>query len=40
MQNLQKVFNSIPIMSITTLVIAMATLMFLSYFLSIIPPAI
>ena len=40
MQNRQKVLNSVPIMSIVTLMIAMATLMFLSYFLTIIPSAI
>ncbi|MEM7595741.1 MAG: hypothetical protein AAF383_30285 [Cyanobacteria bacterium P01_A01_bin.83] len=39
MQSLQKVFDSVQIMSIATLIIAMATLMFLSFFLSSIPPA-
>lgn len=40
MQNFQKVLNNVAIMSIVTFMIAMATLMFLSYFLSIIPSAI
>ena len=40
MQNFQKVFNSVPIMSIATLAIAMATLMFLSFFLATVPNAI
>ncbi len=34
MQNFPKVLNNVQIMSIFTLTIAMATLMFLSYFLS------
>ena len=40
MQSLQKALDSVSIMSIVTLTIAMATLMFLSYFLSIIPSAV
>lgn len=40
MQNFQKVFNSVSIMSIVTLAIALATLMFLSFFLTSIPPTI
>ena len=40
MQNFQKTLNGLPIMLIATLTIAMATLMFLSYFLSIVPSAI
>ena len=40
MQNFQKTLNSVPIISIVTLAIAMATLMFLSYFLSIVPSAL
>ncbi len=37
MLNRQKVLDSVPIMSIVTLTITMATLMFLSYFLTIVP---
>lgn len=37
MQNFQKVFDSVSIMSILTLAIAMTTLIFLSYFLSNVP---
>ena len=40
MQNRQKVFNTVPIMSIATLTIVMATLMFLSFFLTIVPSSI
>lgn len=40
MQNFQKTSNSVTIMSILTLTIVMATLMFLSYFLTIVPDAI
>ena len=40
MQSFQKVFNNVQIMSIATLTIAMATLMFLSYFLAAVPNAI
>ena len=37
MQGFQKVFNSVQIMSIATLAIAMTILMFLSFFLTIVP---
>ena len=40
MQNLQKVFSSVQIMSIATLAIAMTILMFLSFFLTTVPNAI
>jgi hypothetical protein len=40
MQNFQKVFNSVQIMSIVTLTMAMATLMFISFFLTSIPRGI
>ena len=40
MQNFQKTLNSVPLMLTVTLIIAMATLMFLSYFLTIVPNAI
>ncbi|WP_255414005.1 hypothetical protein [Pleurocapsa sp. CCALA 161] len=40
MQNFHKVFNSVPIMSIVTLTMAMATLMFISFFLAIVPSGI
>lgn len=40
MQNFQKTLNNLPVMLAVTLTIAMATLMFLSYFLTIVPNAI
>ncbi len=40
MQNFQKVFNSVSIMSIVTLAIALATVMFLSFILTSLPAAI
>ena len=40
MQNLQRVFNSVPVMSIVMLTIAMTILMFLSFFLTTVPNAI
>jgi len=40
MQNFQKTLNSVPLMLTVTLIITMATLMFLSYFLTIVPNAI
>lgn len=40
MQNFQRVFNSVQIMSIVTLTMAMATLMFISFFFTIIPSGI
>jgi hypothetical protein len=40
MQNLQKVLDSVPIMSTVTLAIALATLMFLSFCLASVPSRI
>jgi hypothetical protein len=40
MQNFQRVFNSVQIMSIVTLTMAMATLMFISFFLASVPSGI
>ncbi len=37
MQNFSKVFNSVQIMSILTLIVVMATVMFFSFFLSSLP---
>ena len=37
MQGFQKVLSSVQIMSIATLTIAMATIMFLSFFLATVP---
>ncbi len=39
MQNLQKDLDSVPVMLIASLTMIMATLMFLSFFLSIVPSA-
>ena len=37
MQNFQKTLNNVPVMLTVTLIMAMAFLMFLSYFLTIVP---
>lgn len=40
MLNRQKILDSVPIMSTVTLIMAMATLMFLSFFLASVPSGI